>query len=369
MKKSFMKFFAASFVIVMLTVFSGCGGDDPVDPPVVPTMSIVEIVDSTPGLDSLSKYLNRYPNLVSLLSGTDEYTLFAPNNEAFIGLLATPGFPSDFDLINPDIIEGVFAYHVTAGSVASSEFVESNTLNTLYTDAATSTLQTIAFNSNGTLLTGSTNNQIEVLDGDVAATNGVVHITGSVLIPPSVGATLTPILGTNAGTILLGADFSILAEGVALADAYAAANSLPTTIAGTLAGSTVHTVFAPTNATFEAAQLTAASFDGGTWYGILLHHVVIQTDGTIVEAAELTNGASFASALGVDLRVFNNPDIVPASNGVGIYFDSNGDVDFTLADGGASLANLDAEVALPNAAENSNGVVHVIAGVLTPPAQ
>ena len=39
-------------------------------------------VDKSLALDSASKYLNLYPELQALMTGTTPYTLFAPSNEA-----------------------------------------------------------------------------------------------------------------------------------------------------------------------------------------------------------------------------------------------------------------------------------------------
>jgi len=278
-------------------------------------------------------------------------------------LLATPGFPADIRSINPDIVKGVLAYHVSATRYEAADLPEGTVVGTVQGED-------ITVNADGTLLTGATNTAIEISTADVKATNGVVHILASVMIPPSVGASLTPILGTNAGTILLGANFSDLATAIGLADAFAAEAGAPT-LTSILAGTTEHTVFAPTNETFAAAAAGAgvtveqflASLTGQQWYGVVANHVVLSR----VLPEDLTTGASFPTALeGSRILVFNNTELVPAANGLGIYLDGNGDVDLTDP---ATLANLDAEVVAPASAIGTvaaNGRVHVIAGVLLP---
>jgi len=345
-----------------LLIFAGCGGDDEEEE--VPTLDIVELisstefqqsstVESTEALDSLVKYLTVYPDLIALLGGTTEYTVFAPSNAAFISLLATPGFPEDIADINPDIVKGVLSYHVVAGTKLAADLTSGTSVTTLFNSEA------IVVNADGTLKTGATNQAIVVLNPDNKATNGVVHVTGSVLISPSVGATLTPILGTNAGTLLLGAPFTTLAAGIQLGNAFAEANDLPT-LTSILAGATDHTVFAPTNETFAAGEITANTFTGQQWYGIIANHVVV---GEVIGTADLTTGASFDTAAGGSLLIFNNTAVIPARNGVGIYIDGNGSV--SLANP-ATFTTFDAEVVVPNAAETGNGVIHVIAGVLSP---
>ncbi|MDN4165308.1 fasciclin domain-containing protein [Cytophagales bacterium LB-30] len=347
----------ASRAFALLTIagsslfFASCDKEDE-DP--APTMTVMEIIEETAGLDSLEKYLNTYPDLVALFEGSAEYTVFAPNNTAFAGLLATPGFPSDIRDINPDIVKGVLTYHAVSGTTLSGDLTSGSSLTSAQGEAIGVTVSAGVV----TLQTGSSNANIDVLEADLRATNGVVHIVESVMIPPSVGATLTPILGTNAGTLLLGAPFSILAQGIAKADVFAAENGLAT-LTSILAGANAHTVFAPTNATFEAGSITAATFTGQQWYGIIANHAVLST----VLPDDLTTGATFDTAAGGQLLIFNNTAAIPAQNGVGIYIDGDGDVN--LADQ-TTYTNFDAEVALPNAAINSNGRVHVIAGVLAP---
>lgn len=369
MKKSILKYFKAFTLIGVLasvTVLSSCGEDDGGDTVVEATENLLELIESTDGLDSLSKYLNRYPSLTGALSASAEYTFFAPNNDAFISLLETPGFPSSIELINPDIIEGVMAYHVVAGeTVLEAEFTTDNTLTTLYTDARTATAQTISFNADGTLLTGSSNKNIEVATGDIRATNGIMHVVKSVLIPLSVEATLTPILGTNAGTILLGGSFTIFAEGITSADIFASENQL-TLVSATLAGAAKHTVFAPTNATFESQQLTSASFTGQQWYGILMNSIVVddanaEDTNEVIDQSEMTTGATFSTQAGGSLFFVNTTEPTNVPGGPGIYIDSDGDFD-------GSAATLNAEMALINAAVSANGTVHVIAGLCSPAA-
>lgn len=255
MKKleTIMKGLIMSLLAIGLLTFSGCG-PEPVDPipEVVPTETIYELIQSTADLDSLAKYIEIYPDLTGLLGADGSNTFFAPNNSAFISLLQTPGFPAEIASINPDIIKGVLAYHIVAGQeVLQAELTGS--YNTLFTDPSTSTVQIIEMNADGTLFTGSSNDAIAIVTGDVKATNGVMHITGSVLIPPSVGATLTVLLGTVAGTIHLGADFTTMAQLITMADiaAATAGETPPTNILASANDGNGWTMFVPSNGVFE----------------------------------------------------------------------------------------------------------------------
>lgn len=332
--------------------------DDDDDTQGEPTKTIWELVQSTEGLDSLEKYLGVYPDLVATLGASGTFTLFAPNNDAFVNLLATPGFPAQITSINPDIIKNVLAYHISVTSYLKADLTSGKQVTTLATGQGVDVNSTdkVVVNADGTLLTGSSNAAIAITSANKKATNGVMHVVGSVLIPQTVGAQLTPILGTNAGTLLLGADFSLLAQAIFKADTFAAQNSA-TTIYSMLSGNATHTVFAPSNGTFEAGSITAASFTAQQWYGIITTHIVLSE----VLSSNMTQGAQFSAASGATLTVLSTEAPTDPSKGIltGIVIDSNGDT------------TPEAQVAVPASASSSlvtaNGRVHVIAGILTPP--
>lgn len=362
------------FVVGGLVAINSCKEDEK-EPE--PTETIMEIVQNTEGFDSLQKYLEIYPDIVGLLSGDGDFTVFAPNNAAFIGLIATINV-DDLRSINPLIIKSVLSYHVINTRFEKSALTSGVTVTTAQGES-------ITVNANGTLLTGSTNQAIEIVQANIKATNGVVHVTGTVLIPPTIGASIGSVLGTNAATLLLGSVFSDLAAVITKGNTFATAQNLPT-LTSILAGTARHTVFAPTNATFAAAAGGAANvpaFINGLTaqqcYGIILNHVVLNAAGEqtaagdvtpekLTDATASTTGKSFSSALLIDPANSRYNSLyffyasANAQNGIGVFIDSNGD--FNPATG----SGFNGEVALPNAAQNSNGRVHVIAGILSPPA-
>jgi uncharacterized surface protein with fasciclin (FAS1) repeats len=264
-----LRYTAVIAMIASLFVFSGCNDDN--GPAVFSGTVAAYIADdqfkekntgsADTALDSLVKYVSLYPDLMTVLSASTDVTLFAPSNTAFKNLLATPGFPTQISLISPDLIKGVLSYHIVSGKKLKADLTSGATLTTMFTDATSpSAAQMITVNSDGTLLTGSTNANIDIVVADKQASNGVVQIVESVMIPPSVGASLTPILGTMAGTVLLGKDFTLFARLIARADAGFTEN--PTTgvlkivthlarpVSGDFAGATF---FATPNAVIEAA--------------------------------------------------------------------------------------------------------------------
>jgi uncharacterized surface protein with fasciclin (FAS1) repeats len=365
----FMKH-ALLVVVVLSTLFiSSCDKDD--DGPTVFNGSIIGLINDTQfkqsasvsadvALDSLAKYLSIYPDLTALLSSSTEYTLFAPSNTAFVSLLATPGFPPKISMIDPDIIKGVLAYHIVTGKQFKSSLTSGASFTTLYPLSTAD--DKIIINTDGTLKTGSSNVAIEIVAADKRATNGVVHVVKSVMIPQSVGATLTPILGTMAGSILLGADFSYLADLVAKADNGFTETSTDKKISTLLANPTANaTFFAPPNAVITAAAGGAANvptfisgFTQSAARSVLLNHfvagkyVVVATAGAsqFTDAQALSAYSTKSLTMSVTTPSTQNP------YGVAVTFTATGGSTTTVA-----------PIVVKDIVVN-NGVIQAIGGVI-----
>jgi|GEM_PF-756695 len=367
---------ALSLVVVFagMTLITSCGGDDTTDP--APTQSLMEIIKADA---NYSDFLTFYEaNQASLpdITGTTEYTVFVPNNDAFASLKATLAV-DDLTTIKADVITAVLGFHFVAGTTA--ELPNGGTLTSAQGED-------IHINADGTILDGGSNDAVEVI-GSTKATNGIIYETGTILIPPMLYGQIKDYLGKTAQPIFLGGSFSVLAQIVAKADTYASTtNGAAPMISALLSGTDNFTVFAPTDATFMAAAgvtsddtdaAAAAKIQGfidnytaQQFYGILANHVV---PGNVLEA-DLTTGATLKTMLTADgvnfnmLQVFNNTAAIPAKNGVGIYLDSNGDVNMSDP---TTYVNFDAEVAVIPSTSNglvtSNGSLYVIAGLLLPP--
>lgn len=367
-----------AMVVGGLFVFSGCSDDDEPGVP-DPTQNIIEIVNADPDLSDLAAYLEEFPDLTALLSSTTEYTLFAPNNAAFTGLYATPGFPADPSDISIDLIKGVIAYHIVASKLLAADLTPTGTgagIATLYdnTNVCTGakTNQVIKVNDNGTLLTGSSNNSIEIGEADVLATNGVVHITNSVLIPPSVGATLTPILGKLVANILLGGDFSYMAKAMIKADCGITSSSdvpLSNILANPDGENTLflvpNTVFSGTAA---ASSITVdqliANYTAAQWRQILLNHILVGTKA----AADLVDANSYTTILNPGVSLISvaagtpgDPTTDPTKSPIGKYLSTTGGS--TGINGGAGTSG--APIYVKDIAAD-NGVAHVVGKILFP---
>ncbi len=108
--------------------------------------------------------------LVETLSGEGPLTVFAPTDEAFAAL---PEGTVEGLLADTDALTAVLTYHVVAGAVMSGDLSDGMSAATV----------------NGADITigvgdAVTVNDATVIAADIEASNGVIHVIDSVLLPP-----------------------------------------------------------------------------------------------------------------------------------------------------------------------------------------
>jgi uncharacterized surface protein with fasciclin (FAS1) repeats len=381
--KRFLTLLQSTLLVLVSVVtlsLTGCDGDDD-NGPVVYDGSVLALINSDQykqsstvtadkALDSLAKYVNLYPELIAKLDGSADVTLFAPSNQAFINLIATPGFPTNIKLISPAIIESVLSYHIVEGKKMKADLSSGTVLETEFTDPLSpSAPQKITVNSNGTLVAApnATNTDIDIVSSDILAKNGVVHIVESVMIPPSTGAVLVPILGKVAGTILLGKDFTNLAKVIMAADAGFTENpgtgqfKVSTWLAMPISNGTTTTAnvsgitfFAPPNAVLGTPVLTEAtanaliaSDDKGRSF--LLNHLVVDDQ---YQIADFADGVSTLTPVS-GKTIYVNKGTASTNNPLGV----------ALSNTSPPTAETFRPIVQGDIA-HSNGVLHVFAGAL-----
>jgi len=110
--------------------------------------------------------------LVDTLKGKGPFTVFAPTDAAFAKLPAG----TVQDLLKPENkakLVAILTYHVVAGDVTSKEVVK-------LTEAKTVEGQTVKISvHDGKVMI----NNATVVKADIAASNGVIHVIDTVLIP------------------------------------------------------------------------------------------------------------------------------------------------------------------------------------------
>jgi len=112
--------------------------------------------------------------LVETLQGPGPFTVFAPTDEAFAKL---PAGTLDSLLMpeNKDQLVSILTYHVVAGKVTADEVVKLDSAVTVQGESVT-----ISTSDSGVSV-----NDANVIKADVMASNGVIHVIDTVLIPSS----------------------------------------------------------------------------------------------------------------------------------------------------------------------------------------
>lgn len=245
--------------------FSACTEDD--DAPVEQT--IVGVAQGNANLSILVEALT-YTDLVGVLNGTDQYTVFAPTNAAFTALLTTLGVSKVTD-VNKATLKSILLYHVVGGEVKSSAITTGYVKSVSPFGTTTSNLSLyVVKDANGVTI----NNGVKVTTADVEAKNGVVHVVDKVITIPTV-----------VNHALNNPNFSSLVAALTRTD-------LLVDYVNILSGAGPFTVFAPTNAAFTAllTELGVANLnaiDANTLNQVLQYHVV---SGANVVSTSLTNG-------------------------------------------------------------------------------
>lgn len=110
------------------------------------------------------------------LNGTDQYTVFAPTDDAFFALYDALSV-SDITEVDAQLVLNVLLYHVTEGRRSSNSVVpkkNNKTIETLLgeTFQVTPNLEIIAIG-----------NSANIEAADITASNGVIHVIDGVILP------------------------------------------------------------------------------------------------------------------------------------------------------------------------------------------
>lgn len=131
--------------------------------------TIVDVASATDGFSTLVAAVTA-ADLAETLSGEGPFTVFAPTDEAFAAL---PEGVLDALLLpeNKDVLAKILTYHVVAGQVLAADVTDG--------DVPTVEGQTIALST----ADGVTVNGAKVIQADVMADNGVIHVIDAVILP------------------------------------------------------------------------------------------------------------------------------------------------------------------------------------------
>lgn len=151
------------FVAATVAALAGCATTST-------PVSVADTIATQPQLSTLNGLVSK-AGLNDTLKGTGPYTVFAPTNAAFAKV---PAKTMDDLAKDPAKLKAVLAYHLVPGKVMAADVKNGNT--------KTVNGANVALSKAGEFVTIE---DAMVQTADISATNGVVHIVDSVLIPPS----------------------------------------------------------------------------------------------------------------------------------------------------------------------------------------
>ena len=163
--KKLSRIIPASAIAIAIAV-SACSDDNGAEPEL---FNIVQTAMSAGSFETLVTAVDA-AGLGPTLANQGPFTVFAPTDDAFAAL---PAGTIDALLQDIDALTDVLLYHVVAGEVLAADVVS-------LTSATTLQGSTVAIDaSNGVKI-----NDAMVIQADVRASNGVIHVIDKVLLPP-----------------------------------------------------------------------------------------------------------------------------------------------------------------------------------------
>ena len=280
--------------------------------------TVVDVVKASQELETFTTLVHQ-EGLLSLLNEDGPFTVFAPSNDAFNAL--------DSETLASLNAEGalnrVLKYHVVDGYWSASQLAERShvttlTGQTLMIEATDGTIRV-----NGTLVTSA----------DLMASNGIVHGIEDVLMPfgqtvtPPVSPPTEPPANTIVDIASSNSNLSTLVQAIEVAG-----------LTDALSSDGSFTVFAPTNAAFAALpgdMLGELLAQPAALANVLQYHVI----GGVLRGNDVTAESSLTTLQGTTVEI-------------GVF--------------GENVFINNAQIQMVNIPA-SNGIIHVIDAVLTPP--
>ena len=319
-----MKRLKILFLSLLLISIYSCSKDEN-EPQMVIQKTIFEHVASSMNYSYLTYALQK-TDLDDVLNKEGDYTLYAPNNNAFIGFLMRGGY-STLDEVPKEALKKLLLNHVMAGQIRYRDFKSG-----YYPTAASSDVNDLPLSMyiNQVNMRVTLNGSSRIVQGNVNASNGVIHAVNAVIpIPTLVTFVLADPNLYNLSLALTREDLTV---------------DFPK-ILNTENGSAPapFTFFAPNNMAFvdllNELEVDRLSFiDEPTLNSTLNHHVLGET-----------------SALSSDL--YDNLTL----STLGGEITANVSGGASLTDGNARVSNIITEDIQAN-----NGVLHIIDKVILP---
>jgi transforming growth factor-beta-induced protein len=290
--------------------------------------NIMDVLRANSGWSTLVAAIEA-AGLEGALSGSDNLTVFGPTNEAFEAALGALGITAEELLADTETLTSILLYHVAAGELFATDVVSMDHIKMLDGNYADVMLM------NG----GAYIENAQITRTDINVSNGVIHVIDAVILPPNFGQAAAPAAAPSVPMTYEANIMDILRANSGWSTLVAAIEAAG--LEGALSGHDNLTIFAPTNEAFAAALdalgLTAEQLlaDTDTLTAVLLYHVA---PGKLF-AADVVASDQIKMLDGNTAKIMVNSD--------GAFIDN------------AQITRADINV--------SNGVIHVIDGVILPP--
>lgn len=280
--KNFVKI---SLIVFLLFVIASCNNDD--NNPGSPNPDTIAGFVNTNADYSLMLEALQKTNLLNTLDGTDNFTVFAPNNTAFENYLSANRYNS-LDEVPVDLLSQLLLNHVVAGAIEASGLA-TGYINSEATFGDTQNKISLYIDSTSGIGI-RINSVVTITSTDLVVSNGIIHTVDELVEIPTIVTHVTA-----------NSDFSKLLEAITLA------TDSTVDYFALLSGSTSSpfTVFAPTNTAFNdlLLDLGHSSLDEipvSALQLILNYHVIVEAN---IGSTDLSEGQLITTFQGEDLTI------------------------------------------------------------------
>jgi uncharacterized surface protein with fasciclin (FAS1) repeats len=246
---------------LLLISLNSCSKDEN-ELPLLKEKNIFEHIATSMNYSYLTSALQK-TNLDVVLSGNEDYTLYAPNNSAFIGFLMSRGYNS-LEEVPTDELKQLLLNHVMIGKKRYRDF-KSGYFKTLASSDLNNKPLYIYINQVSMRVT--LNGNARIVQGNVMASNGIIHVVNAIIPIPSL---VTFVL----------ADPNLYNLSMALSREDLTVDFLSVLSTENTSSPSLFTVFAPTNMAFvdllnELEVERLSSIEEPLLKSILNHHLLV----------------------------------------------------------------------------------------------
>jgi len=158
-----------SLALIGLLTFSACDSNDSDEP----EMGDIVAVATEAGFSTLTTAVSA-ADLVATLQSDGPFTVFAPTDEAFSKLDPTT-LASLLEPENKEQLATILTYHVVPGRFTAADVTARSSFETVQGETLAISVE------NGQAMV----NNAKITTVDVEASNGIIHIIDTVILPPS----------------------------------------------------------------------------------------------------------------------------------------------------------------------------------------